>query len=173
MIKIPANDHGAIYVLELNRPAPEGLAEKTDAAMMAVLGPVLVNTDYVDAILLGMLDDITLPDLIRNGYDMPVSAQDAETMRGLFGTVVLVMSAAFGGEAATIDLPADVRLVTTLREPAQMNAPQPIVTESAKGVITQQSGKKRPSEAAMSGRIATIALIGMFLLVAIMIWIAG
>ena len=35
---IPANDHGAIYVLELNRPTPDGLADKTDAAMMAVFG---------------------------------------------------------------------------------------------------------------------------------------
>ena len=173
MINIPANDHGAIYVLELNRPAPEGLEEKTDAAMMAVLGPVLVNTDYVDAITPGMLSDMTLADLIRNGYEMPVSERDAETLRGLFGTTVLVMSAAFGGKEMTVDLPADVRLVTTLREAAQMNAPRPITTESAKGAITPKPAKKQPSEAAMSGRIATIALVGMFLLVAIMIWIAG
>lgn len=173
MISIPANDHGAIYVLELNRPAPEGLEAKTDAAMMAVLGPVLVNTDYVDAILPGMLADMTLPDLIRNGYDMQVSEREAEKLRGLFGTVVLVMSAAFGGKEVTVDLPSDVRLVTTLRETPHMTAPQPISTESAKGAITPPSGKKRPSDAALSGRIATIALVGMFLLVAIMIWIAG
>lgn len=172
MINIPANDHGAIYVLELIRPNPEGLEDKTDAAMMAILGPVLVNTDYVDAITPGMLEDITLPDLIRNGYEMPINETDAEKLRGLFGTVVLVMSAAFGGKALTIDLPSDVRLVTTLREGASMNAPSPIHTDSAKGIMTLKT-KKPPSEAAMSGRIATIALAGMFLLVAIMIWIAG
>ena len=63
MLTIPANDHGAIYVLELNRPAPDGLADKTDAAMMAVFGPAVVNTDYVDAITPGMLTDMTLADL--------------------------------------------------------------------------------------------------------------
>lgn len=172
MINVPANDHDAIYVLQLVRPAPEGLEEKTDAAMMAVLGKVVVNNNYVDAITPGMLTDMTLPDLIRNGYDMPVSEIDAEKMRGLLGSVVLVMSAAFGGTAMTIDLPADVRLVTTLRDTPHMHAPQPIVSDSAKGIISQ-TGKKPVSDAAMSGRIATIVLLGLFLLVAIMIWIAG
>ena len=172
MLNIPANNHGAIYVLELNRPIPEGLDAKTDAAMMAVFGKVVVNTDYVDAVTPGMLIDMTLADLIRNGYEMPVSDRDAEKLRCLGGTVVLVMSAAFGGNELTIDLPSDVRLVTTLREGASMSAPQPIHTESAKGIVPP-SGKKVPSQAAMSGRVATIALLVMFLLVAIMIWIAG
>lgn len=172
MITIPANDHGAIYVIELRRPAPEGLEEKTDAAMMAVLGNVVVNTDYVDAITPGMLTDMTLPDLLRNGYEMPVSERDAEKLRSIFGTVVLVMSAAFGSDAMSINLPDDVRLVTVLRDAPQMHAPQPIVTESAKGII-QPKGKKPVSDAAMSGRIAMIALVVLFLLVAIMIWIAG
>ena len=172
MIEIPANDHGAIYVLELRRPDPGGLTEKTDAAMMAVLGNVVVNTDYVDAIIPGMLSDITLPDLIRNGYEMPISEMDAEKLRGLFGTVVLVMSAAFGDNALTVNLPSDVRLVTTLRETPQMHAPQSIATQSAKGMLGQ-TVKKPVSDAAMSGRIATIVLVVLFLLVAIMIWIAG
>jgi hypothetical protein len=172
MINVPANEHGAIYVLELRRPDPEGLSEKTDAAMMAVLGKVVVNTDYVDVITPGTLTDMTLPDLIRNGYEMPVAESDAEKLRGLFGTVVLVMSAAFGGNAVDIDLPSDVRLVTTLRETPLMHAPQTITAESAKGLIPQ-GGKKPVSDATMSGRIAMIVLVAMFLLVAIMIWIAG
>lgn len=172
MLSIPANDHGAIYVLELSRPAPDGLADKTDAAMMAVFGNVVLNTDYVDAIPPGMLTDMTLADLIRKGYEFPVSDHDAETLRGIFGTVVLVMSAAFGGEAMEIDLPADVRLVTTLRESASISAPQSLRSASAEGIL-QPTSKKSPSDAAMSGRIATIALVAMFFLVAVMIWIAG
>lgn len=172
MIHIPANDHGAIYVLELQRPAPEGLQEKTDAAMMAVLGKIVVNTDYVDAIVPGTLTDMTLPDLIRNGYEMPIAEREAEQLRGLFGTVVLVMSAAFGGNETTVDLPGDIRHVLTLRETPTMHAPQPLTAQSAEGIIVQ-TGKKPVSDAAMSGRIAMIALVVLFLLVAIMIWIAG
>ena len=173
MLNIPANDHGAIYVLELNRPAPDGLADKTDAAMMAVFGKVIVNTDYVDAITPGMLDDMTLPDLIRNGYDMPVSVVDAETLRGLMGTAVLVMSAAFGGSAMTIDLPADVRHVLTLREDASLDAPRPLTSAAAQGTLPGTAPRKKPSDAAMSGRIATIALLLMFALVGLMIWVAA
>tara|TARA_R110002051_G_scaffold1008_12_gene5044 strand:+ start:1092 stop:1610 length:519 start_codon:yes stop_codon:yes gene_type:complete len=172
MLTIPANDHGAIYVLELNRPAPDGLTEKTDAAMMAVFGRAVVNTDYIDAIAPGTLTDMSLADLIRNGYEMPVSEREAETLRGLVGTVVLLMSAAFGGAEIKIDLPANVRLVTILREGAQMAVPQPIYTDSAKGVVPPKS-RKLPSDAAMSGRVATIALLVLFFLVAVMIWIAG
>lgn len=171
MITIPANDHGAIYVLELNRPAPEGLDNKTDAAMMAVFGNVVLNTDYVDVITPGMLTDMTLPDLIRNGYDVPMSDVQAEELRGLAGTVILVMSAAFGGNAMTIDLPADVRLVTTLRDTPEMAAPRPISTDSAKGNLPR--ARKKPSDAAMSGRIATVALLVLFALVGVMIWIAS
>lgn len=171
MIHIPANDHGAIYVLELNRPAPDGLADKTDAAMMAVFGNVVLNTDYVDAISPGMLEDMTLPDLIQGGYDMAVPDAVAEELRSLFGTVILVMSAAFGGTEMTIDLPSDVRLVTILRDTPTMAAPRPIQTDSAKGTVP--SSRKKPSDAAMSGRIATYALLILFALVALMIWIGG
>ncbi len=171
MIHVPTNDHGAIYVLELNRPDPDGLDDKTDAAMMAVFGPVVVNTDYVDAITPGMLTDMTLPDLIQNGYEMPVDAATAEELRGLFGTVILVMSAAFGGAAMDIDLPSDVRLVTVLRDAPVMNAPRPISSKAAKGALPP--ARKKPSDAAMSGRIATYALLVLFALVGLMIWIAA
>ncbi|MCO4848816.1 MAG: hypothetical protein KC448_12695 [Yoonia sp.] len=171
MINVPASDHGAIYVLELNRPAPDGLDDKTDAAMMSVFGNIVLNTDYVDAITSGMLAEMSLPDFIRNGYDMPLSSIQAEELRGLMGTVVLVMSAAFGGQAIDIDLPSDVRLVMVLRETPSMAAPRPITTDSALGTVPPK--RKKPSDAAMSGRIATYVLLVLFALVAVMIWIAG
>jgi hypothetical protein len=81
------------------------------------------------------------------------------------------MSAAFGGDEMTIDLPSDVRLVTVLREAPAMSAPRTIPTESATGTLPQ--GRKKPSDAAMSGRIATYALLILFALVGLMIWIAA
>jgi len=174
MINLPANDHGAIYVLELNRPDPDGLADKTIVAITDVFGAVDINTQYVDIITPGMLTDMTLPDLIRNGYDMPVSTAQADALRGLAGTVVLVMSAAFGSSARTVDLSDGVRLVTTLRDPAKITPSSPIVSKSAEGSVpTGQTARKKPSDAAMSGRIATYALLVLFALVGVMIWIAG
>ena len=144
MINVPANDLGAIYVLELNRPAPDGLDDKTDAAMMAVFGNIVLNTDYVDAITPGLLVDMSLPDFIRNGYDMPVSDIQAENLRRLIGTVVLVMSAAFRDSAINIDLPSDVRLVMVCakhRPWQRLARSQPI----ARLARCRRSGKSRPT----------------------------
>ncbi len=172
-LHIPANDHGAIYVLELTGAAPVDLAEKTDNVMLAVLGPVVVNTDYVDAITPGMLTEMTLPQLIKHGYDMPMSDADADTLRGLVGTAVLVMSAAFGGQEVTLKLPANVRLAAVLRETPVMTAPRPIISEAAKGIIPKKPAKPPKSNARIGGMVATYALIAMFALVGLMIWVGG
>ena len=52
-----------------------------------------------------------------------------------------------------------------------MSAPRTIPTKSATGTLPQ--GRKKPSDAAMSGRIATYALLILFALVGLMIWIAA
>ena len=52
-----------------------------------------------------------------------------------------------------------------------MNAPRSITTDSAKGTLPP--ARKKPSDAAMSGRIATLALLVLFALVGVMIWIAS
>lgn len=172
-LEIPANDHGAIYVLEYAGAPPAGFEDKTDAAMQAVLGPVLVNTDYVDAITPGMLTDMTLPQLIEHGYDMPVGDADADQLRGIMGTAFLVMSAAFGGHSVQVDLPSNVRIVTVLREAPTITLSDPLSAESAKGTLQTKPAKPPKSDARMSGIVATYALLAMFALVALMIWVAG
>jgi hypothetical protein len=172
VINVPANDHGAIYVIELNRPAPEGLEDKTDAAIMAVFGNVVLNTDYIDVIAPGVLTDMSLPDLIRNGYDMQLSPTDAVEIDGLIGSVVLVMSAAFPPEGMTLDLPADVRLVTVLRDTPDVTLPETLRSDAAKGSL-QGNGKPKKSDARIGGMIATYALLLMFALVGLMVWIGG
>ena len=170
---IPANDHGALYVLEITGTPPAGLTEKTDAALLAVLGPVVVNTDYVDVITPGMLIDMTLPQLIANGYDMPMSDADADNLRGLTGSAVLLMSAAFGGQETTLQLPDSVRLVTVLRETPALAVPQPLTSDAAKGTIPGKPTKPPKSNARIGGMVAMYALIAMFALVGLMIWIGG
>jgi hypothetical protein len=51
-----------------------------------------------------------------------------------------------------------------------MAAPRPITTDSALGTVPPK--RKKPSDAAMSGRVATYALLVLFALVVVMIWIA-
>lgn len=172
-IEIAANDHGAIYVFEIIGIPPADLADKTDAALMTVFGPVVLNTDYVDVISPGILTDMTLPQFITHGYDMPVADAVAEELRSLVGTAVLVMSAAFGGQEVTLDLPENTRHVTTLREQSAIKVIDPINTTSADGVLTPKPAKPPKSNARMSGMVAMYALLAMFALVGLMIWVGG
>ena len=172
-LDIPANDHGAIYVLEIAGDMPAGLADKTDAAMMALLGPIVVNTDYVDVIDPSAMSDMTVPQLIESGYDMLVADDIAEDINGCTGTIVLVMSAAFGGQATELNLPDHVRHVATLRETPAIVVTDPLSTESAEGNLSTAPTKPPKSDARMSGMVATYALLAMFALVGLMIWVGG
>lgn len=173
MIDIPANDHGAIYVFEVVGVPPAGLDDKADAALIAVFGPVVLNTDYVDVVAPGALTDMTLSQFITQGYDMPVADDVAEELRSLTGTAVFVMSAAFGGQDVAFDLPENVRLVATLREKAAIKIIDPLNTASAEGTLDTKPTKPPKSNARMSGMVATYALLAMFALVALMIWMGG
>ena len=83
------------------------------------------------------------------------------------------MSAAFGGQEHTLDLPAGTRLVTTLREKAAIKVTPPLTSDSAEGNLDTKPVKPRKSDARMSGMVATYALLAMFTLVALMIWVGG
>ena len=85
---------------------------------------------------------------------------------------VLVMSAAFPPEGMTLDLPADVRLVTVLRDTPDVTLPETLRSDAAKGSL-QGNGKPKKSDARIGGMIATYALLLMFALVGLMVWIGG
>ncbi|MGJ8621992.1 MAG: hypothetical protein ACSHW1_04390 [Yoonia sp.] len=171
-LEIPANDYGAIYVFEV-RNAPDALADKTDTALMAVFGQVVLNTDYVDVIAADALRDMTLPQLIDSGYDMPVDEGQKNAMSTIDGTTVLIMSAGFGGHSVNVTLPKGTRLVTVLRETPAIRVIDPLTAQSAEGIIATDAKKPPKSNARMSGMVATFALLAMFALVALMIWVGG
>ena len=172
-LHIPANDHGALYVLEVTGTPPAGLTDKSDSALLAILGPVILNTDYVDTITPETLDDMTLLQLVQKGYDMPISVADATALAGLKGTAVLIMSAAFAGQDANLLFPPNVRLVTVLRETPRMAVPQTLTSEAATGILQGRPTKPPKSEARIGGMVAMYALIAMFALVGLMIWVGG
>jgi hypothetical protein len=172
-VHVPANDHGAIYVFEVTGTHPAGLADKSDSALLAVFGPVLLNSDYVDVVYPATLMEMTLPEYITQGYDLPVTDELAEDLRKITNPAVLVMSAAFGGKEVTLDLPENVRIVTTLREKPAIKVIDPINSAGADGVLTPKPTKPPKSNARMSGMVAMYTLLAMFALVGLMIWVGG
>lgn len=169
MLNIPANDHGALYVLEYTGPAQEVLSDQT---ILQMVGPVVLNIDFVDPIAPEQRVQVTLPDLIRQGYDLPLTDEQASILRALDGQVLLVMSRAFGGQAQDIELPPTTRLVMVLRDQSVISATDKLVSDGAAGNINgPQAAKPKKSEARMSGMVATIALLVMFALVGLMVWV--
>lgn len=172
-IEVVANDHGAIYVFEVSGTQPAGLADKSDSALLAVFGPVLLNTNYVDVVYPATLMEMTLPQYILHGYDLTMSDEVADDLKNLANPTVLVMSAAFGRQEVALDLPQNTRLVTTLRKQSAIKVIDPITTKSADGVLTPKPAKPPKSNARMSGMVAMYALLAMFALVGLMIWVGG
>jgi hypothetical protein len=170
MLTIPQNDHGALYVLEYTGDAPAVL---TDQAMLHILGPVVLNLDFVGLIAPDQRTEVTLPDLIQQGYDLPMTAEQTDTLRQLTGNVLLVMSRAFNGQAQDIALPATTRLVMVLREQPAIAPTDKLTSASATGDMNGPPAKPRKSDARMSGMVATGALLVMFLLVGLMVWVGG
>lgn len=172
-LTIPALDHGQIRVFEMAPPAPQSLLDKTPAALETFFGTSGLNSDFIDIFEVQNLGEMGLIDYLRTGYDLTADVVDDAALKGVNGVVILMMSRATGGEAVTLKVAPEIQHITTLGEPARMRAPTPIKSEASQGVVEDTPTKKTPSDAAMSGRVATIALLVLFAIVGLMIWIAG
>jgi hypothetical protein len=166
-LDIPAHDHGALYVLTHEGRHDLALSDQT---MIEMLGPVMLNLDYVELIAHADRGPTTLPDLIRQGYDMPLTQDQAQTLSTLSGHVLLIMSRAFDGVAQSLDLPRQTRLVIVLRDAPAPLQDGKITSEAGKGTLNGPPAKGK-SDARMSGMVATFALLVMFALVALMVWV--
>ena len=100
---------------------------------------------------------------------------DRAKLEKLGGWVLIVFSLAFEDRAATLTPASSLTLIGTYGEVrTDWSAAQKVEAESAKPYSApSETVKKKPSDAAMSGRIAMIALIVLGLLTYLMIWIGG
>ncbi len=171
-LTIPATDHGLIRIFKVTGPAPAGLEDKTPAALQALFGTDALDPNYIDVVDTQQLAGLSLLDYLHQGYDIPADAADDTALRDLRGLVVLIMSRAARGQEVTLKTAPTVTHVTTTGDPARLRIPtEPLTSAAAAGSVS--SSKTPPSSAAMSGRVATIALIVLFALVAVMIWVAS
>jgi len=171
MLTIPAHDHGQIRIFALDMVPPEPLKDKTTEGLAGAFG-VLLNPDFVDVIDTAALGEMSLSAYVRQGYDFEPDAADDAALGALKGWVIFVMSRATAGAETTLDLSPGIRHVTTIGTPLTLTAPDPLESDAATGVLTPQT-KQPMSDARMGGMVATIALLVLFLLVALMIWVAG
>jgi len=181
-INVPANEHGVVRIFAIDLPrddlaafAPpelEGVEVMAQSPLRAALGVDRLDMEYVDIIHPEDLGEMGLSGYLNDGLGL--SAQEIAGARthldGITGPVALVLSKAHAGEAAILTPRAPLRWVATLNEPQDVHDMAPLRSDGAAGVVT--GGKPPKSDAAIGGRIATIALLVLALLVILMIWIA-
>ena len=171
-LTIPATDHGQIRIFAVTPPVPPGLLDADPQAIAQALGTNRLNRDFVDVVDTRTLAGMSLLDYLRQGYDIPADAADDAALRDLTGPVILVMSRASGGEEVTLTPAAGIRHITTVGDPARLRAPAgPLPSAAATGTVAP--ARPPASDRAVSGRVATIALVVLLALVVVMILIAG
>lgn len=171
---IPANDHGQIRIFAIDGDPADNLTDKTPDALFATFGAAPINPDFVDVVTPDDLGEMTLIAYLRKGYDIEPGAMDLAQLSTVTGAFIVVMSRAFNDAETTLHLHPSVRLVTTCADPVAIMPMTKIITPSASGIIPDAPAAKPPkSDARIGGMVAMVALLFMFALVGLMIWIAG
>ena len=166
ILTIPASDHGQIRVFACDTTVtPETLPDLFGAQL---------DPTYVDIVQIADLGDMTLTDYIAQGYDLTPDAADKAAVNAVSGTAILVLSRATEGREVTLTLAPGpgLRHVTTYSPDIRLAPPVNLPHDSAKGIIGDAPAKAPKSDARIGGMVATLALIVMFALVGLMIWVA-
>ena len=178
-IHIPPNERHVIRVFQVLRSREELKSgtqsiKPTQELAAELLGNGDVNRHGLELFPVSDLVGVGLSGYLVDGHGLSneVVAPQALILDQVDGYVLLVFSSIFGPDGGTLDLSEDLVLVGTFAgEATDWEPGQPIETDSALP-HSGQTGKKRPSDAAMAGRVAMVALLVLFLLTAIIVWIA-
>ncbi len=189
-VRVFALDMTAREVDRLRNPGPPpGFAFSDDPAkdfpdyvasdderdpIATLLGTDLADSDFVEVFHTDDISAIGLATYLVEGNGAAEAQIEADRARldALHGHVVIVLSAAFGGQATTLRPDPRLTLVGCYTEPP----PAPVLPlpqyDSAKGIIAGPPVKV-VSDAAMGGRVAAVVLLLLFLFVMAFVWMAA
>lgn len=179
-IDIPARETGRIRVFALSMTDDEAKALENDPASRAQALGADIDPDYVDVFPLSNLEGVGLAGFLIEGNAIPPTqiAPDRDKLDkldGLGGWVLIVYSRAFRDAATVLKPGPALTLIGTYDETGtDWSASEKVTAEAAKPFTAPpETVRKKPSDAAISGRVATVALLVMFALTGLVIWIAG
>lgn len=164
---VPAGERGVVRVFALQIEAGGIQALRAPGAMGAALGAPGIDADYVEAFPLTDLAGVGLAAYLTDGCGVPeaVIAPEAARLDALDGSVMVVLSRAFGGKTTQLHPSVQLELVGVYAEtPVDWSSNGPIETASARPGMAPapQTAPARPSRLAASviaGLIALAALL--------------
>lgn len=171
--QIPAHEHGVVRIFALSSDIDMAIAHDGTLASLELALGVLLKDDDVQIIKIETVSELGLSTFLEMAYAIIPEdlAAQRDAVNALTGTIAVIRSGAFGGDDIIIH---DDMLVATLHEEGGTRAGlAPLTATSAEGILDAPTKTKPPkSDARIGGMIATYALIFMFALVGLMIWIA-
>ena len=175
-IKVPANEALQIRVFALSMSAAR--AKTLTATLTSALGVEDISADGVEVFARDSLGNLSLSNFLIEGNDViaEVVEPDRAKLDALEGHIMLVYSSAFKGRKRELLPQPELTLIGTYpQHGTDTTSKVDLDTPSAlpQDVEPEPPAKKRPSDAAMSGRIAMLALLVAFGVVAMMLWIGG
>ncbi len=165
--EVKSGERGIVRIFAVDLPADQ--IKGFDAA--AALGVDALDAAGVELFPVSDLKEIGLSGYMHEGLGIAAEELDVARLDALQGYVLVVLSAAFEGEAAILTPRSPLRWIGTYTEETASVKFAPLPSDSARGNIVTQT-KPPPSDAAMSGRVAMIALLVIFAITGLMIWIA-
>ena len=178
-ITIPARERGVVRVLALSMTDDEARRLKDDAAAIAqVLGTdAPLDTDHVELFPITDLEGVGLMGYLTDGAGIPADqlTPDRAKLERLGGWVMVVFSLAFDDRPTALTPDPALTLIGTYGETrTDYTAYEPITAEAAKPYSAPpETTRKRPSDGAMSGRVAMLVLIVLAIFTYVFIRMAG
>lgn len=173
--EVSAGEREVIRLYELKLPK-EQVREVTGAEVAKALGVPELDQEYLDIFLLEALQELGLRGYLTEGLGIAEAdlAPYAERIDAVDVAAVVVLSRAFKEKPARLKNGHPLDLVGAFREAkgAQAYVPLPPADMTEEPPEPQQAPQRRKSDAAMSGMVATGALLVLFVVVAIFVWLA-
>ena len=186
-MNIPAFESGVIRLFAIDLPTDQIAAFNTIVnptnddplwPLKSALGATSLDENFIEVFSVSDLEGLGLAGYLSTGNDVTVDQVDqmCQQLDLLKGHLLLVSSSAFGGLAQPLHIQSPLRHIATFFTEGTPVTFEPLPDDSAQlgtGNDEIKPAKKQPSEAAMSGRIATYALLFMFIFTALFIWIGS
>jgi hypothetical protein len=111
-LHVPAGEHGVVRLFTLTIEAGDINALHAPGALDRALGVAGLDADQVEIFAIDDLAGVGLATYLNDGLGLPdaVVAPDADRLDALTGFVMVVLSRAFGGRAATLTPTAQLTL---------------------------------------------------------------
>lgn len=186
-MNVPAFESGVIRLFAIDLPSDQIDAfkasqhindDRTQWPLKDALGAKFLDDDFIEVFPVADLEGLGLAGYLSTGNDVPIDQvnQISHHLERVKGHVLLVFSSAFGGLEQSLDPRSPLRHIATFFTEGTPVTFEPLPDDSAQlgsGNDNIKPAKKKPSQAAMSGRIATYALLFMFVFTWLIIWIGS